>query len=323
MLGYSVTRWLGSALLLSGLSTLGSATLTISSAFQVVEYVPQLVAIQDFEADAQLVNGGVANLARTPDSIDLAGNAETQGLRQFATHKNLRLIYVIAEVAYRLVAKKGSITTPADLEGKRIGTMPGTSAAYFVQRMMASAGVQEGAYTVVSGLPCNQAPCASNSLPEMLKSGNVDAVGFWEPTDQLALDAIGLSNAVIFQNATVYREIYSLYTTAEKLEDTTMRQDIVEFMKKLLQASNKFVTDPDNVIPRVASQVKIDENVLREAWSVHDWKGGLPADLVDTLTEEDIWVAKQDGRSALARADIESFIDRTVLEEAKGDGALL
>lgn len=102
-----------------------------------------------------------------------------------------------------------------------------------------------------------------------------------------------------------------------------MRQDIVEFMKKLLQASNKFVTDPDNVIPRVASQVKIDENVLREAWSVHDWKGGLPADLVDTLTEEDIWVAKQDGRSALARADIESFIDRTVLEEAKGDGALL
>ena len=147
--------------------------------------------------------------------------------------------------------------------------------------------------------------------------------GFWEPTDQLALDAIGLDNAVIFQNTTVYREIYSLYTTAEKLEDPTMRQSIVEFLKKLLQASNKFVTDPDNVIPRVASQVKIDEDVLREAWSVHDWRGGLPADLVDTLTEEDKWVAKQDSRSALARADIESFIDWTVLEEARGNSTYL
>lgn len=114
-----------------------------------------------------------------------------------------------------------------------------------------------------------------------------------------------------------------MYTTVDKLNDAAMRQDIVEFLKKLLQASNKFVTDPDDVIPRVASQVKIDEDVLREAWSVHDWKGGLPADLVDTLTEEDEWVAKQDGRIALARADIEIFIDRTVLMEAQGNSTYL
>jgi len=107
-----------------------AAALSIAAAFAVIEYTPMLVARDDFYRGGPVTfsNGGVANIF---GGLDLAGNAETQALRQFAVHKNLRIIYTVAEVAYRLVAsKKAGVATLADLRGKRIGTMASTSAAY-------------------------------------------------------------------------------------------------------------------------------------------------------------------------------------------------
>ena len=42
-----------------------------------------------------LADGGAATLSSSTSSLlVIAGNAETQGLKQYATHKNYRLIYV-------------------------------------------------------------------------------------------------------------------------------------------------------------------------------------------------------------------------------------
>ena len=78
--------------------------------------------------------------------------------------------------------------------------MPGTSAAIFVQRMMSSVGVSDGAYSIVSGNVCMRAPCGSGTLPAMLKGGQVDAFGIWEPAVELGIRAIGKDDAVVFQN---------------------------------------------------------------------------------------------------------------------------
>jgi ABC-type nitrate/sulfonate/bicarbonate transport system substrate-binding protein len=98
------------------------------------------------------------------------------------THKDLRIIYTVAEVAYRLIANKKCITSPADLKGKRIGTFPSTSAAYFVEKLLASAGLKTSDYSVVSGSVCSAAPCGAGTLPYMLQHGSIDAIGTWEPT---------------------------------------------------------------------------------------------------------------------------------------------
>lgn len=289
--------------------------LRVAGAFSVVEYNPLLVASQDYYKDAQVVNGGVADLFGG-SSIDLAGNAETQALRQYANHKNLRVIYTVVEVAYRLVAsKKAGVSSLADLKGKKIGTIPSTSAAYFVQKYLATAGLKETDYTTVSGGNCNSAPCGSGTLPYMLAHGSVDAVGMWEPTLELAIEGLG-SDAVVFQNKSVYRELYSLYTTAEKLKDATTRKSIVAYVKALVQTAQVFDSTPDKVIPRVASTMRMSESLVKAIWPVHDWKGGLPSDLLDVLAPEDQWVAKVDRRSAVARADLANMIDSSVLEEA-------
>ncbi|RDL41631.1 Uncharacterized protein BP5553_01610 [Venustampulla echinocandica] len=292
------------------------SALKIASATSTIEYTPELIAIKDdYSGSAQIVNGGVANIV-SDTSVDLASNAETQALRQYASHKNLRIIYTVAEVYYRIVAnKKSGISSLSDLKGKRIGTIPSTSAAYFVEKYLATAGLKASDYTVSYGSICMSAPCGSGTFPYMLAHGSIDAVGMWEPTGELAAQALG-SDAIVFQDRSVYREIFNLHSTAEKLKDPTTRKNIVAFIQALNKAEAVFNTDPQSVWPRVAAAVNMDLNILKAVWPIHSFNGTLPSDLLDVLVAEDQWVAKQDRRTAMTTADLTNLIDPSVLKEA-------
>jgi hypothetical protein len=61
--------------------------LKIASALTTIEYTPELIASKQFySGTTSFVNGGVANIV-SDTSIDLAANAETQALRQYAVSK--------------------------------------------------------------------------------------------------------------------------------------------------------------------------------------------------------------------------------------------
>ncbi|KAH7377487.1 hypothetical protein BKA64DRAFT_632531 [Cadophora sp. MPI-SDFR-AT-0126] len=294
--------------------------LKIASNTATIEYTPEVIAGKDFftSGSITITNGGIPNLFSDP-SIDLASNAETQALRNFASHKNLRVIYTVCEVSYRIVANKkagAGIASLRDLKGKRIGTMGGTSAAYFVQRLLGTVGVKEGEYTVVGGSQCNSAPCGAGTFPYILAHGTVDAVGMWEPTVELAAQALGGSNTIIFQDRSVYREVFNLHTTAEKLKDATTRKSIVAYVRALNQAEEVFRDTPDKVFSRVASTLNMNVTFLKAVWPIHSFNGTLAADLLDVMVEEDAWVAKVDRRSAISRADLATMIDVSVLKEA-------
>lgn len=291
--------------------------LKIATSLQWIEHTPQPYAIKNFykgSSTASLTSGGVANLA-SDSSFDLAANAETQGLKQYAGHKNIRLIYVICEVPYRMVANKASgINTLADIKGKRVGTMAGTSAGVFIHNMAQSVGLKDSDYTSVSGNVCMRAPCGSGTYPQMITSKQIDAFGIWEPAPELAAKSLG-DNAVIFQNMSIYREVYSLYSTTEKLNDPAKRKDIVAFVKALNQTLDVFTNKPDTVYSTVAQAVGMDASVVKDVWNDHKWTGVWGPDLIDFLVKEDAYLAQQDRRSAIARADLEKFLDPSVIAE--------
>ncbi|CAG8951862.1 hypothetical protein HYFRA_00005666 [Hymenoscyphus fraxineus] len=299
-------------------------SLKIASSLQWIEHTPQPYTLTHFyHTPSVLTTGGVANLTTDP-TIDLAANAETQGLKQYAVHKNLRLIYVLVEVPYRLVAHRNknknknntsSISKLADLKGKKIGTFPGTSAEVFVDYMMGSVGVKKGEYEVVKGDVCMKAPCSSGTLPSMLKRGEVDGFGIWEASVELGAQALG-DNAVLFQNGSLYREVYSLYTTVEKLGDSRTRGELVAFLKALDRTLGVFRRPDESVYRFVAEKVGMDPGVVRDVWGGHVWTGGMPGDLLEFLVREDAYLAESDGRAGVSRAELETFIDSSVLAEA-------
>ncbi|KAF2822798.1 hypothetical protein CC86DRAFT_72112 [Ophiobolus disseminans] len=295
-------------------------TLRIATSLAWIEHTPQPYAIKNFykgSTAATLTSGGVANLASNPQDFELAANAETQGLKQYANHKNVRLIYIVCEVAYRIVAdKRKGITKLADLKGKKIGTFSGTSASVFVHNMMATVGVKDSEYTIKSGNVCMKAPCASDTLPSQLKAGSIDAFGIWEPAVELGADAIG-SNAILFQNASIYREVYSLYSTTDALNNPAKRKDIVEFVRALNKTLDVFANKPkeNGVYDYVAKEVGMDAPVVESVWVDHKWSGTWGNDLIDFIVEEDKYLAGTDKRSATSRKDLEKFLDRSIIDE--------
>ena len=263
---------------------------------------------------ATLVSGGVASIG----TVELGGNAETQGLKQYATHKNYRLIYVVVEATYRLVANKASgIKTLTDLKGKRIGTFASSSAEVFIHTLLGNAGLAQTDYTTTSGQFCMKAPCASNTMPAQLKSRQLDAFGCWETAVELGVQAAGEENVVVFKNASLYREIYSLYATEENLKNAATRKKIVQYVKALNDTLDIFRNEPEKVYSWVAQTIKADTDVVKKVWPDHKWgPGSLGTDLLDFLVREEKYLSVKDRRKEMSRKELARFIDSSVYEEA-------
>jgi NitT/TauT family transport system substrate-binding protein len=252
-----------------------------------------------------VINGGVRNLAN--GSAHAATNAETQLL--IAGTPNVRLLFTVAEGLYRIVAKRSAgITTLADLRGKRIVTPRDTSAHYFLVRALASAGVSESDVTIVS-LP-------REGMATGLAKGDADAIAMWEPESQKALELLG-KDAIVFPNNGVYRELFSLYSTTEVLNDARRRQELVEFVRALLAAGDELKAKPWPHFPLVAKTIGQPADLVARAWEHHAFPYALPKDVLDVMEQEEAWVARNQKRAPRTRAALAEFIDTTVLAEAR------
>jgi ABC-type nitrate/sulfonate/bicarbonate transport system substrate-binding protein len=296
------------------------SALILASDLMTIEYTPGRIAMEDFyEGEGKIVSGGISALLNNK-SIDLGTNAEIPALRNYATHQNLRIIYTVTETYYRIVAnKKAGISELKDLEGKRIGTIPGTTSAYFLQRYLGTIGITN--YTQVAGANCERTPCPRGSLPTMLASGAVDAVTLWEPTPELALRAIG-DDGIVFQNRSVYREIVNLHSTTEKLADPEKRAEIVQFIKALNKAVQVYNEKPESLYERVGKAINVDADVMKSVWPIHGWRGTLAPDLIEKLQEEELWAAKQNNRRQMSPDVVAQLVDPSVLAEALGKNVL-
>src|SRR6185503_5326228 len=173
--------------LLALLSWFPSATaqLKIYGNTTTIELAPVLLAAQDLYGDTTAVrNGGIPDLF-DEDAADVATNAETQALRQSVDHPDLRTILTVSEGWYRIVARRSSgVAQLADLRGKRITTVPNTSSAYYLHKMLGTVGMTTADVTVVPITPLS-------NMPQALAKREVDAVTIWEPEIENAAAAIG------------------------------------------------------------------------------------------------------------------------------------
>jgi NitT/TauT family transport system substrate-binding protein len=240
---------------------------------------------------------------------DVATHAETQALRYSVRHPELRIILNVSQGLYRIVARRSAgIASVADLKGKRIATIPQTSAGYFLQRMLEREGLGIADITAVPKTPLS-------AMTEALRNGEVDAVVIWEPESENSAQVLG-NDLVEFAGDGVYRELFNLNTTAANLADPVKRAKIVRFVYAVLMASDAIQTEPTRAQALVAAAGGFSPEDVRDSWRHHGFIADIPTDLLDVLEQEEQWLAAQDKRPARSRDELAQLIDTSVFAEA-------
>ena len=289
-----------------------------------LELAPVLLALDRiYPGQAVLRQGGIMSLYDQPGDLpnmvgsgrsDVTTNSETQALRYSVDHPDLRFILTVAEGLYRIVGRRSAgITCLQNLKGKRIATMPKTSSAYYLERMLHTVGLREDDVTIVPFVAGSANPLGA--IAQALCDGDIDAATIWEPELQRAQDALG-ADAIEFMDPGVYREQFSLFTTQANLKDPQMRQRIVAFTRSLIDASARIRQHPHEVWPLVSQATKHELKTIERAWPHHNYPGTLMDDLLDVLVQQEVWVARETGRKPRTRDALAPLIDSSVLEEA-------
>lgn len=282
-----------------------------------LEIAPVLLAVEDhYKHPITLHRGGIANLVGKvtanygePGNADIATNAETQLLRFSVANPELRVLMTVTEGNYRIVARRSAgIQKLADLKGKRIGTMSNTSAAYFLDLMLGSVQLKAADATILGDIDL---PQLSNALVE----GRIDALAMWSPETEEAELALG-ADAVAFTGEGIYREIFSINTTKQALEDPARRAAIKEFLKSLVVANQALAGDSAPAQQLVIARMsEYPAAVVTASWPHHRYLAGKVPDLLDVMVEEEKWLARIDGRPPRDRDTLATLIDYSLLEE--------
>ncbi len=174
--------------------------------------------------------------------------------------------------------------------------------------MLAGAGLTEADVTIV---PLLAAPGA-----KALINGEVDALAMWEPEVERARAALG-GNAVELKGDGVYREIYNLNTTAAALADPVKRAQIAAYARALTTACNESRNAPARTYALLAKSTGYDVKTIAAAWPHHRFGCTLPADLLDVMAQEELWLAAIDGRPPRSRKALAPLIDTSILAEVR------
>lgn len=285
------------------------APFTVAVSTATLEAAPVYLADEGpFGPQFQFINGGVRTLAN--DGAHAATNATTQMLIVIRDNPKVRLLFTLTEGLYRIVAKRSAgIQTLSDLRGKRVVVPRSTSAHYYLVAMLRSAGLQESDVTLVN------AP--ATGMAAAVVRGDADAISMWEPESQNTVDALG-RDAVIFQNNRIYRELFSLYSSTDVLNDSRRRRQLVDFVRAIVASTRELQKEPTRVFPLISRITKHPEPQIARSWEHHAFPLAVPADLLDIVTEEEKWVAATQQRQPRPRAELERFIDTSVIGEATG-----
>lgn len=280
-----------------------------------IELSPVLVAANDFYPERLMVApGGVRSI--TSGEADIATNAETQLLRESVTNPDLRIIMTVTESFYRLVARRSAgIEALADLKGKRVMVPANTSANYYLVAMLRTVGLSEDDVELVGLPPARGEQTGMDQMSDALIRGDVDAIAIWEPESEDAIEQLR-GDAVVFQDRSVYREVFNLHTTATALADPAMRGSVVDFVRAVVAATEALKTDPRPYWPHVSSVIGYSVEEIEASWPEMEFPAAFVPDLLDVLEEEEAWVANELGRVPRSRRELAGLIDTSVLEEA-------
>lgn len=273
-----------------------------------IETLPIYLADKEPGEDVELSGGAIPSL--TAGNVDVVTNAETQAILRSTANPEIRVILTVAEYGYRIVARRSAgVRTAVDLRGKKIATSLNSSAHFYIVKTLQSVGLSEPDVTVVGMAP--------PEMPAALARGDVDAVSIWEPAAEQSAKALGL-DALILQGPH-YRERFNLNTTTTILGDPTKRAALGNLVRAIIRTSLRIRERPEEARPVIAAKLGLPEQIVAATWGLFGFPASIPDDLLESMVEQERWMADNQNRAPRPREAITALIDASVWREAQGE----
>ncbi|NCA89596.1 MAG: transporter substrate-binding domain-containing protein [Gammaproteobacteria bacterium] len=207
------------------------------------------------------------------------------------------------------------ITAPDQLRGKRIATVPNSSADYALSLVLTNAGV---APTEVELVP--QSPAAA---AEALIRGEVDAAAIWSPHTQHVENQLGAAAVAPFTSP-LYMETATLSTTESVLR--TRPEALKRLLRALVRAEDLATRDPERARQHVTATLDgLPAEDVRETWRMLQPQVRLDNLLLTTLNGELAWYASLPGQAETAPVpgDLRPFLAAELLRGVRPQAVTL
>lgn len=229
------------------------------------------------------VNGRRCLQHLTDGEADAATVADTPIV--FAAHAGARfeiLGTVTTSREHRLLARADrGVRSLADLQGRRLGILKGTSGHYFADSVLALGALDPATVTLV--------PLPPGEIVDRLVAGDIDAAGLYQPLAQEAIRRLG-AHGVVVADARYYAATMNL---VGRLAPALSDDDATRLLRALRRACALIQAQPARARAQLARQLKLDLSVVEAVWPDYDFRVALEQTLITTLESESRWAVRE------------------------------
>lgn len=183
----------------------------------------------------------------------------------------------------KLVARRSAgITSAAQLDGRRVGTVKGASAQYFLDAFLLFHDVDPQRVQMVDLAP--------ERMAAALVAREVDAIAAWEPNAWAAVRALG-TDAQVLPSPRIYTETFNLIATRAVLAER--EDDVVRLLRALARAQQFITAKPLEAQALLKQKLGVDQGFIDWVWKDLDFRVGLSQALLTTLEAEARWALRE------------------------------
>jgi NitT/TauT family transport system substrate-binding protein len=237
------------------------------------------VSIKEYEVGSSVMDDLEAGL------LDIAATSEFALVREGFNRNDLQAISSIAlSNNIQFIARRDRvIESPADLKGKRIGVLRGTTCEFFLATFLAFSGILNSEVQVVNIRPSD---AASGIL-----SKNIDAAMLWEPYAYRLKTALG-KNAIIWEGQGG-QDYYVLLISTRSF--TGVHAAAVEKLLRALVDAERFTeTNPAESKGIIQRHFRYSDAYMAWTWAQSSPKVCLTQDLLIHMEDEGRWLKKRE-----------------------------
>ena len=218
-------------------------------------------------------------------SVDLATAAELLVTLNGFKRPDVAIVATVSTSSHqiKLVARRSAgIWAPWQFVGKRVGTVAGTSAQYFLDSWLLFHGVDPRHVTVVSLAP--------DQLLGALQRRDLDAIAIWEPLATMALANLA-NDGLVLPNPRVYTQHFSLLTTQQMI--MSRHADLEKVLRALLGAQDFIAKEPGKAGSILRTRLGIEPSLAQASLKEHDFRIRLDQTLLTTMSSQARWAVRE------------------------------